>query len=317
MTAASQVPAQFVLIGVPSSAGAHHAGQELAPAALRRRGLVDRLAAAGLQLTDRGDVAGEVFTADPEHPDCRNLAAVVRVARAAADAVARCRAEGSVPIVLGGDCTITVGVVAGVQRHDPSAGLLYFDGDADLGAPARTRSGILDATGIAHLLGIADTELSRLDGRRPMLADDHLIMIGFDEADPDAFDGSALASRPALRHFADYVVRADPRGIAREAVTALAGTAGSVVVHFDVDAVNSGDLPLGNFPHYGTGIDLGSAREVLQILCSAPRLAAIVLTEVNPTYDPGGVQLDRYVEAVSSALGGALRRAGSAQSGWP
>jgi arginase len=306
MTTMRNIPPRFVLLGVPSSAGAHHAGQELAAAALRRRGLVDRLVGAGLRVSDHGDVAGEVFTADPAHPSCRNLAAVLRVARAVADAVAACRANGTIPIVVGGDCTITLGVVAGVQRSDPSAGLLYFDGDADLSTPARTRSGILDATGIAHLLGIADTELSRLDGRYPILDDDHLIMIGFDETDPDSFDGNVLASRPRLRHFADYVVRADPAGTAQEAVTALAGTTGSAIVHFDVDAVDSGDLPLGNFPHYGTGVELDSAQEVLRILYSAPGLAAIVLTEVNPTHDPGGAQLDRYVQAVTSALGAAF-----------
>ncbi len=37
----------WVVIGVPSSAGAHHAGQERAPDALRAAGLLDRLAAAG------------------------------------------------------------------------------------------------------------------------------------------------------------------------------------------------------------------------------------------------------------------------------
>jgi arginase family enzyme len=39
-------------------------------------------------------------------------------------------------IVLGGDCTITLGVLAGLQRAEPDAGLVYFDGDADLGRPA-------------------------------------------------------------------------------------------------------------------------------------------------------------------------------------
>ena len=37
----------WVMIGVPSSAGAHHAGQERAPDALRTVGLADGLRAAG------------------------------------------------------------------------------------------------------------------------------------------------------------------------------------------------------------------------------------------------------------------------------
>ena len=110
-----------------------------------------------------------------------------------------------------------------------------------------------------------------------------------------------------LRHVPDHELRANPAGIARQAVAALASVAGSIVVHFDVDAVDSGDLPLGNFPHYGTGVRLDAAGDVLRELCAAPDLAAVVLTELNPTYDPGGTQVGRYVETVTRSLGTALR----------
>ena len=46
-----------------------------------------------------------------------------------------------------------LGVMAGVQRRYPEAGLLYVDGDADLATPGTTSSGVLDAMGAAHLLG--------------------------------------------------------------------------------------------------------------------------------------------------------------------
>jgi arginase len=85
-------------------------------------------------------------------------------------------------------------------------------------------------------------------------------------------------------------------------VTALQQHASSLVVHFDVDAVDSRDLPLANFPHYGTGVPLHDAAQALSTLCAAPTLAAIALTEVNPSYDPSGHQLARYVDAVAGAI---------------
>ncbi len=48
---------EWAIIGVPTSAGAHHAGQDLAPAALRAAGLADHLAEAGLSVTDAGDLS--------------------------------------------------------------------------------------------------------------------------------------------------------------------------------------------------------------------------------------------------------------------
>jgi arginase len=98
-----------VVLGVPTSAGAHHAGQDLAPAALRAHGFTERLAATGIEVEDGGDLAGEVFMVDHGSPGQRSLAAVVRVARAVADGVERVVRAGPVAVVLGGDCTITLG----------------------------------------------------------------------------------------------------------------------------------------------------------------------------------------------------------------
>jgi arginase len=39
---------------------------------------------------------------------------------------------------------------------------------------------------------------------------------------------------------------------------------------------------------------------------AAPTLAAIVLTEVNRSYDPAGHQLARYVDAIAAAIGHGL-----------
>jgi hypothetical protein len=41
--------------------------------------------------------------------------------------------------------------------------------------------------------------------------------------------------------------RGQPRAAAR-AIEAVAAASGPVVVHFDVDVIDSGDLPLANFP---------------------------------------------------------------------
>ncbi len=297
---------RLTVLGVPTSAGAHHAGQDRAPAALRAAGLVDRIRAGGVDIQDEGDLPGEVFSVDHANPTHRNLPAVVRVARTVADATERVLRSSRVPLVVGGDCTISVGVVAGAQRVHPEAGLLYLDGDADLAGPATTGSGVMDAMGIAHLLGIADTELARLDRPAPMLADERLAMLGYDPGDPDAFDAGLLAVRPAVWHRSYRDLRQDPTGLAALAVAELEARCSTLVVHFDVDVVESGDLPLGNFPHYGTGLTLETATAVLRVLCSAPTLAAIVLTEVNPGYDPGGLQVDRYVEAVAGAICAAL-----------
>src|SRR5258708_27127475 len=97
---------EWVMIGVPTSAGAHHAGQELAPDALRAAGLADRLLEAGLAVTDAGNLPGAVFAADRDAPGGRNLAAVTRVAAAGADSVANGAASYPRPPVGGRYCPV-------------------------------------------------------------------------------------------------------------------------------------------------------------------------------------------------------------------
>ena len=156
-----------MLIGVPTSAGAHHAGQDRAPAALRAAGMLERLRGRRRRASrDAGDLPGSVFAVDHEHPRARNLAAVVAVARAVADAVA--------------------GEVAGRPAAASHRRRLHHHARASSpasGACTRTSawptltatptsarcqpetSGILDATGISHLLGDGEPELAGLAGR--------------------------------------------------------------------------------------------------------------------------------------------------------
>ena len=211
----------LVVLGAASSAGTHHAGQEHAPAALRASGLIDRLIAAGLTVADRGDVVTEVFAVDHTNPTRRNFPAVLRTARHVADVVSGVVAGGAVPLVLGGDCTVTVGVVAGVRRVRPDAGLFYFDGDANLAIPEATSSGVLDAMGIAHLIGLTVNELSNLGGYRPLLPSNRIALFGIDVTDPESFREEVLRDHPDLRWYPDHMVRRDPAGSARGALDGL------------------------------------------------------------------------------------------------
>jgi arginase len=298
----------WVLIGVPSSAGAHHAGQELAPAALRAAGLLDRLRAAGVNVADGGDLPVTPF--EPGEPPYRNLSAVVRVAGLVRDRVASVLADGAIPLVMGGDCTITLGVVAGYGRD---VGLIYVDGDMDLGSRGNTDtpgSGILDSTGVSHLLGDGAPELTRVgamgsagdgDAAQPLIGPGRLTLVGGDPRETSDAGRRYLTDRGVVFQEGPALA-ADPAGTARRAV-AVVGP-GPLLVHFDVDVIDSGDLPLANFPHYDSGVSAAQAFACLRELGAEHSLAGLVLTEVNPTHDPSGRLLERYLDGIVGVLAG-------------
>jgi arginase len=297
------VPAMgdWVVIGVPSSAGAHHAGQDRAPDALRAAGLLDRLAAAGESVQDTGNQPQAPFAVDHDHPGARNLPAVARVARGVAGAVAAAAGTGRRPLVVGGDCTVTLGVIAGFRPRHPDVGLVYVDGDTDLGLPDSGGSGIFDSMGVSHLLGRGAPELTGLDGAAPLLDGARLAIVGADPRETDDAGRAYLAEAGVSLQEAPAFIP-DPEGAAARAIAGVAAASGPVVVHFDVDVIDSGDLPLGNFPHYGSGVRLEQVVACLRVLRAHPSFAGLVLTEVNPTYDADGSQLGRYVDGVVRAL---------------
>jgi arginase len=291
------------LLGVPSAAGAYGAGVARAPRALREAGLVGRLEAAGLTVGDHGDLPLVPFAPDPARPTAQNLARVVDVARSVADKVEAAMAQRTVPLIAGGDCTLTLGVVSGVLRRRPDAALAYLDGDADVSTPSTTRSGILDAMGVAHLLGFEDAapSLAAIGGRVPLLAGRRLAMIGFDDAElEESAERRLMAERVVL--IPARVVQGRGGQAAADALTALADRDG-LIVHFDVDVIDSTELPLAQYPHFNVGLPFIDAMAALTTLCGATDVAAIVVTEVNPDNDPDGGHVARLVDGLAQAIG--------------
>src|SRR5215470_7734717 len=250
----------WVMIGVPTSAGAHHAGQDLAPDALRAAGLAGQLTSSGLNLTDAGNLPGAVFATDHANPAARNLGTVARVAGEVADAVESAASDGSL-LLLGGDCTITIGAVAGLRRLHPGTGLIYLDGDTDIGVPgdgAGEGSGILDSMGISHLLGRGARQLTHLGGTAPLLEPARLAILAADPRETTDEGRDFLAGAGVDLQEAPVFI-ADPVAAAKHAVAVVTAAADRYLVHFDIDVVDSGDLPLGNYPHYGSGVSLDAA----------------------------------------------------------
>jgi arginase len=299
------VAGPFALLGVPTSAGTHGPGQEKAPGALRAAGLVRALEAAGVEVEDGGDLPVAMYRAAVADPRQRDLDGVADVAGRVAGRVAEVLDRKMTPLVLGGDCTITLGVVAGFARHGDDLGLLYFDGDADLSIPATTSSGVLDSMVVAHLLGEGAPALARLGPRSPLLPADRLVLFGFDDPDDLGEAQQALLARHGPTAWPASRIRAaagGPRAAAAAALGDLEARAGTVVVHFDVDAVDTGDLPLANFPHFNQGLTLAAAVACLEVFCGSAKLGGVVVTEVNPDHDPDGTQLGRLVDGLAAAL---------------
>ncbi|MCP3962448.1 MAG: arginase family protein [bacterium] len=297
---------KIAVVGAPSSAGARLAGQEQAPSALRAAGLVSSLTELGFGVIDHGDTAEVEFRPDPENPRAQNAALVCQVVRDVAGMVEIASGGGALPVVLGGDCTITIGVIAGLLGRGSSLGVLYLDGDLDLNTPDTTPSGAFDGMVTAHLLGRGHPELARIGPRVPLLEESQLVYFGYNEGaggiDPPEL--AALESSAALAVPVE-AVREDPVAAAGRALAALESRVERILVHFDLDVA---DVPAVDVTHTG-GLDLGEAFSVLEVFLASPWCAGLVFTEFNPRLDAGGSLAPQLANRLAEALG-AVRRPG-------
>jgi len=291
---------KFGLIGVPSSAGAHGPGQEKAPSALRKAGLLGALRETGLEVEDLGDLAVARFSPDRANRKRQSQSRVVKVAGQVADAVAAAVERDLVPLVLGGDCTITLGVVAGLLRHQPDLGLLYFDGDADLTTPETTHSGIFDSMGVSHLIGKGDAELAHIGPRFPLLPQDRIVLFGFHPYEIEPEESRLLETSAMVQY---PVTSIDDRAVelAAEARARLEERARAIAVHFDVDVMDSAEIPLADWPHYDA-LSFGDAMRCLSVFVGSQKLAALVVTEINPDNDPDGLLVGQFIDGFADAL---------------
>jgi arginase len=298
---------RLALIGVPSSAGARRTGQEGAPAAFRAAGLLERLRAKGLDVADLGDLPSVSFRPDPEHPRQQNVALVVDVARLAAERVDQALQSRRLPLVLGGDCSLSLGVISGLLRYHSRLGLLYFDGDVDLNTPETTPSGVFDGMVVAHVLGRGAPQLAGIGPRRPLLSEEDIALFGYDVRsgwiDPpelEALERSRMSKYPLAR------VQADSTALARDALLRLESRSDAILVHFDVDVM---DFPAVDVPHPG-GLDAESTFAALRVFVTAPACAAVVVTELNAERDPDGSHTACLVDGLVEALGARKECAG-------
>ncbi len=294
---------KLAIIGVPSSAGARLTGQERAPQAFRQAGFIENLQSAGLEVIDFGDLPLVTFKPDQQHPKAQNLQLVADVAKSVNKQIERAVRDKAVPIVLGGDCSIALGVVSGLIGQSPNLGLMYFDGDLDLNTPETTFSGIFDGMVIAHMTGNGVDALTRLGRRYPLMAEEDIVLFGYniDAVGIDAVEIEGLQQRQMAKYPVSQI-QGKAVESASEALAQLENRTDSILVHFDVDVIDYDDFPVGDLPHEN-GLSFDDTIRALDVFVASLKFAGLIITEFNAERDPDGEHARRLVEAVTKVLG--------------
>jgi arginase len=289
---------RFVIVQAPSHLGLRAPGVEALPDALLRAGLRERL---GAELGPR--LAAPLFDPglDPE-TGLLNPLGLRDFALRLADVVGAVLHDGGFPVVLGGDCSILLGVALALRRRG-RYGLLFLDGHADFYQPEADPNGEAASMELALVTGRGPELLTNLEGRYPLARDEDVVVFGFRDAEQAAADGSQPLA-PTIVAIDLWSVR--ERGIARAARDGLAhlgridGPAG-FWIHLDVDVLDDAIMPAVDY-RLPSGLSWDELTTVLQLAVTSGRAVGLEVTIFNPTLDADGRIAHSLVEALVAGI---------------
>ncbi len=291
------------LIGAPTDVGAGSRGASMGPEALRVAQLGPALERLGVEVIDRGNLAG------PPNPwlapvdGHRHLDEVTVWNVAVRDAVAAELAQQRLPILLGGDHSLAIGSISAVARHCRASGrrlrVLWLDAHADFNTTALTPSGNLHGMPVACLCGSGPPPLTGLSGAVPALQPRMLRQIGIRSVDAGE---KRLVHQAGLEVFDMRFI--DEHGMRQAMELSLATLDDKTHLHvsFDVDFLDPEIAPGVGTPVRG-GPTWREAQLCMEMIADSGRLASLDVMELNPALDVRNQTAQVAVDLIESLFG--------------
>lgn len=291
------------LIGVPTDIGAGARGASMGPEALRVAGLAAVLASHGLDVLDRGNLAGPPNPWLPPVEGYRHIEEVAAWNRSLHDAVHAELRRGRMPIVLGGDHCLGLGSISAVARHCRETGrrlrVLWLDAHADFNTAALTPSGNLHGMPVALLCGMGPAVLTGIGGTTPAIDASVVRQIGIRSVDAGE---KRLVHEHGLEVFDMRYI--DEMGMRHTMEQALMGLDDDTHLHvsFDVDFLDPAIAP-----GVGTTVPGGptyrEAQLCMEMIADTGRLASLDVMELNPALDERNRTALVAVDLIESLFG--------------
>ncbi len=286
------------IIGVPTDYGANRRGVDMGPSAVRYAGLTAAIERTQHDWQDIGDINVPTPSDLSATERSQSLSAVRAMAKTVAEEVQRAIDAGTLPLVLGGDHSVSIGSLVGTAAT-ADVGVLWLDAHGDLNTLETSPSGNIHGMPLGAALGwdsFAERPWAIADGLTP----GRIAIVGV--RDLDAPEREALA-RSSIKAYP--ISEIDERGITAVINDALATvTAGTDGVHLslDLDVLDPNVAPGVGTPVRG-GLTYREAHAALEQIAQRLTPRSMDLVEVNPILDRHNETAELACELVASVLG--------------
>jgi arginase len=291
------------LIGAPTDVGAGTRGSSMGPEALRVANIGPVLQGQGLDVVDRGNLAGPANPWVAPVDGYRHLDEVVAWNRLVHDAVHAELAADRFPILLGGDHCLGLGSISAVARHCRERGrklrVLWLDAHADFNTQMLTPSGNLHGMPVACLCGHGPQALIEIGGQVPAIDPTWLREIGIRSVDAGE---KRFVQQQGIEVYDMRFI--DEMGMRHTMELALATLDANTHLHvsFDVDFLDP-DVAPGVGTTVRGGPTYREAQLCMEMIADTGRLASLDVMELNPALDVRNATAEVAVDLIESLFG--------------
>jgi len=291
-----------VLIRAPSNLGlrplapGHEPGTWRAPEVLSKAGLVEALSPCRIV-----DLKRPAYN---PHPDAGsgllNGAAIREFNLKLAEILAALNDDTSaLPVVIGGDCSILLGALAGRRRLGPLS-LVHVDGHSDFRHPGNYNAaevpGAVAGMDLALATGRGEALLVKWPmTAAPLVADEQVVQIGERESRNADFSWTDINDTAITRLDVFTARDLGPTEVIARTLAVLGKLpAWPFWIHLDVDVLDQAVMPAVDSPG-SPGIDETDLIDLLRTLMQQKLCAGMTVTIYDPDLDPQGKCAARIV----------------------
>lgn len=206
-----------------------------------------------------------------------------------ADAVANALAQNHHPLVIGGDCSVLLGALAGVRRTEPIS-LIHIDGHSDFRHPGNYNVneilGAVAGMDLALVTGRGEkllTDWPGVDG--PLVPDRNVLQLGERESHDVDFAWPDIAQTAIKQIDVFEANRLGLEEILRQTNEMLSISPHRFWVHFDVDVLDKNIMPAVDSPG-----SPGIPPQWIEIICAQlahhPQYCGMTFSVYDPDLDP-------------------------------
>ena len=289
------------ILSAPSILGLRHSGVELLAQSLLQAGLAE-------QLNDQLPVIHVPTLNDRYNPkrdpvtQCLNPGTLREFSLQLGAAVDETVQRNRFVLVLGGDCSILLGILSALQPYGPN-GLIFIDAHADFYSPETSVTGEAADMDLALVTGHGPSILTDINGREPYIQEKNVIHIGQRDEEETILYGSPDIRETAIRRFPLQTIR--EQGMTAVTTQVLGQIDASPLknywIHFDMDVLSDELNPAVDYRLPG-GLRFDEVEHLLRQLLLTGKITGMSITVFNPQLDEHGL----IAAAITESLGRAF-----------